>query len=75
MGSFIEKESYEPSLPCKKLPVEPIEPFASHAVKLAVNYSLEGTESDGHWYGELKYAPPLDAILEITKMMMSKHKG
>lgn len=62
MGSLTENlESYKPSLPCKILPVEPIEPFASHALKLAVNYSLEGTEDDGHWYGELKYAPP-DAI-------------
>ncbi|KAL9035511.1 MAG: hypothetical protein Q9214_006548, partial [Letrouitia sp. 1 TL-2023] len=27
---------------------------ADEALKLAVNYSLEGVEQDGHWYGELK---------------------
>ncbi|KAL8797973.1 MAG: hypothetical protein Q9182_007065 [Xanthomendoza sp. 2 TL-2023] len=27
---------------------------ARHALKLAVNYSLENAEPDGHWYGELR---------------------
>lgn len=41
---------------------EPIEPFASNALKLAVKYSLESTESDGHyWYGEQKYACSVSA--------------
>lgn len=26
-----------------------------HALDLAVNFSLKGAESDGHWYGELRY--------------------
>ena len=54
MGSRTEIETYEPSLPCQKSLIEPFEPFASHALNLAVNYSLEGTERDGHWNGELK---------------------
>lgn len=62
MGSYTETETYKPSLPCQKSLVEPFEPFASHALKLAVNYSLEGTERDGHWYGELKYVP-IDAMV------------
>lgn len=59
------------SVPChqkKKLAaaavvvVEPIEPFASNALKLAVKYSLDGAERDGHWYGELKYACVISMI-------------
>lgn len=34
--------------------LEDLLPNASQALKLAVNYSLENAEPDGHWYGELR---------------------
>lgn len=58
MGSLLEStEIYESSLPGQISLVGRAEPFAERALKLAVNWGLERTESDGHWYGELKYGP------------------
>lgn len=51
MGSLSESEKYELLLPFQNSLVEPC---ARHVLNLAVNYSFEGAEPDGHWYGELK---------------------
>ena len=50
MGSLSESEK-DKLLPFQKSLVEPC---ARHVLDLAVNYSFEGAEPDGHWYGELK---------------------
>ena len=34
--------------------LEPAISDVKQSLRLAVNYSLENVESDGHWYGELK---------------------
>ena len=57
MGSLLETEIHETSFPCQTSLVGRAEPFACRALDLAVNYSLERIEPDGHWYGELKYGP------------------
>ena len=51
MENLTESERYE-----LVLPFQPsfLEPCARHVLNLAVNYSFEGAEPDGHWYGELK---------------------
>lgn len=58
MGSLLETKVGEPPLSCQNPPLEPFQSsqsFACRALKLAVNYSLERSEPDGHWVGELKY--------------------
>lgn len=50
MGSLSESQKYELPPFQKSL----VEPCARHVLDLAVNYSFEGAEPDGHWYGELK---------------------
>lgn len=58
MGSLSESKVGEPPLSCHNPPLEPFQSsqsIACNALKLAINYSLERSEPDGHWVGELKY--------------------
>lgn len=56
MGSLSEPKVCEPPRSGQQNPlIEPFQSFASHALRLGVNYSFDGTEPDGHWVGELKY--------------------
>ena len=57
MGSLDSNARTNTSASCQGTGVEPIKPLASsafQALKLAVNFSLEGVNHDGHWCGELR---------------------
>lgn len=51
MGSLEENEKCELLLPSSQFLLETC---SRNALELAVNYSFEGTQHDGHWCGELK---------------------
>lgn len=51
MCSLVENEKYKLPLPSNEFLVETC---SRNALELAVNYSFEGTQDDGHWCGELK---------------------
>lgn len=57
MASLDSNARTNTSASCQGTGVEPIKPLASsafQALKLAVNFSLEGVNLDGHWCGELR---------------------
>ena len=54
MGSVGRHGAYSSTDPGQDIGDQSLVSGARRALQLAINYSLEGVEADGHWYGELR---------------------